>query len=555
MDGNPIVQYPRSSSLESRWYVGETLSEVYFYPNAPTSNPHWSASPTDPNYFQGWSAPGNSGNSQQYFQPSYPTNLNEYHVWSTALSHVILDNNNQPVLGTDGQPLTQPGWRYADYTRVGPATTWNRYSALPAGDYYIAFSGAAPVFNGDTYSVQYLQAPVNFDYDTLQNNQSALGPAGLGTWQYYLDSHGQAAYGTIDFNITQISSTLVNSTWKSNAGGTWAGSGNWSGSVPNGIEQYANFGTFNGTITTPQNVNITSPITVGSISFDNTNSYTLGGSTITLDVLISPNATINVLSGSHTISAPLVLNQDTILNVAQANSVLNLAGPITSTLKQITKTGAGVAQVTPLNAYAVNVTGGTFKFSAQPTANTVSIVQQLVVSGAGSKVDLTNNSLVVDYNGQLGAPPSPIGDIRTYLHNSQLFTSATTGGNSIGYVANTSAQLASYGGQTFPPGDFSQIIYKFTYGGDANLDGVVNALDFNALATNFGVSNNTFWTAGDFSYDGVVNTLDFTILATNFGRGTLSPLGAPLALGTAVPEPAAVGLLMASMMLFKRRRR
>ena len=143
----------------------------------------------------------------------------------------------------------------------------------------------------------------------------------------------------------------------------------------------------------------------------------------------------------------------------------------------------------------------------------------------------------------------------TYLHNSQLFTSATTGGNSIGYVANTSAQLASYGGQTFPAGDFSQIIYKFTYGGDANLDGVVNALDFNALATNFGVSNNTFWTAGDFSYDGVVNTLDFTILATNFGRGTLSPLGAPLALGTAVPEPAAVGLLMASMMLFKRRRR
>jgi len=39
------------------------------------------------------------------------------------------------------------------------------------------------------------------------------------------------------------------------------------------------------------------------IAFDNTHAYTIGGATITLAVLISDRASINVLSGSHTISA------------------------------------------------------------------------------------------------------------------------------------------------------------------------------------------------------------------------------------------------------------
>jgi hypothetical protein len=349
----------------------------------------------------------------------------------------------------------------------------------------------------------------------------------------------------------------VNSQWKSNAGGVWTGSGNWQGAVPNGIEQYANFGTFGGTITTPQNVNLSAPVTVGSISFDNTNSYNINGATITFDVLISDRESINVLSGSHTIASPIVLNQDMNINVAPAASLLDLTGPITSPLKLIEKQGQGTAQVIGLNAYALNVTGGKFKFSAKATPNSgASIVRQFVISGAGSQVDLTNNSFVDDYNGLLGAPPSPIEDIRGYLHDGTLFTSATAGGNAIGYVANTEAHLASYSGQTFPTNDFSQILFKFTYAGDANLDSVVNALDFNRLASNYGVGTNNFWTQADFNYDGMVNSLDFSILATNFNRGTLSPLAAQPALGSLIPEPSMLGVAMGMMGLqFRARRR
>ena len=56
----------------------------------------------------------------------------------------------------------------------------------------------------------------------------------------------------------------------------------------------------------------------------------------------------------------------------------------------------------------------------------------------------------------------------------------------------------------------------FFYGGDANHDRSVNALDFNVIATNYGKTNATF-ADGDFNYDGSVNTLDFTLMAARFG--------------------------------------
>jgi hypothetical protein len=58
---------------------------------------------------------------------------------------------------------------------------------------------------------------------------------------------------------------------------------------------------------------------------------------------------------------------------------------------------------------------------------------------------------------------------------------------------------------------------------DANQDGKVNALDFNALATHFG-SAGTF-SQGDFNYDGTINTQDFTQLGQQFGK--VLPASAP----------------------------
>src|SRR2546430_6698224 len=63
-------------------------------------------------------------------------------------------------------------------------------------------------------------------------------------------------------------------------------------------------------------------------------------------------------------------------------------------------------------------------------------------------------------------------------------------------------------------GQSTNVTVAYTYAGDSNLDGKVNALDFNSVATNF--SGATQWTSGDFNYDGAVNGLDFNALASNF---------------------------------------
>ncbi len=84
----------------------------------------------------------------------------------------------------------------------------------------------------------------------------------------------------------------------------------------------------------------------------------------------------------------------------------------------------------------------------------------------------------------------------------------------------------------------------------------MNALDFNAVATNFG-SSGKYWQDGDFTYDGNVDTLDFTMMARNFNQSI--PVAGDLlgpALGTLVPEPASIILIAAAGAFgFQRRRR
>ena len=50
---------------------------------------------------------------------------------------------------------------------------------------------------------------------------------------------------------------------------------------------------------------------------------------------------------------------------------------------------------------------------------------------------------------------------------------------------------------------------------DANFDGVVNSLDFTAIASHFNESGHK-WSEGDFDFNGIVNGLDFNALASNF---------------------------------------
>jgi hypothetical protein len=86
----------------------------------------------------------------------------------------------------------------------------------------------------------------------------------------------------------------------------------------------------------------------------------------------------------------------------------------------------------------------------------------------------------------------------------------------------------------------NQIIAKYAYRGDVDLNGVVDGNDFTAIQQNFGLTGlglGRGWRLGDADLNGTVDGNDFTIIQQNFGAGSGLPLAPPD--GGAVPEPAA----------------
>ena len=257
---------------------------------------------------------------------------------------------------------------------------------------------------------------------------------------------------------------------------------------------------------------------VGTLNFSSPQSYTIAGTaTLTLDVTTG-TAAIGVTAGSHTISAPVVLADNTTITSA-AGSGVALTGALTATGRTITKAGAGSVQFEAVKASSLIVNAGSAKISSKGTANSAaetSVVSSLTIA-SGASLDLSNNSAVIDYTGAVG---TLVGDVRGHLLAGRLTSSSADASRRIGYGDNAVLNKPTFGGQTV---DASNILIKFTYGGDSNLDGQVDVTDLGALATSWQTS--APWTGGDFNYDGFVDVSDLGILATNWQLGVGSPLG------------------------------
>jgi hypothetical protein len=224
--------------------------------------------------------------------------------------------------------------------------------------------------------------------------------------------------------------------------------------------------------------------------------------------------------------------------------------------------GAATLTVAGLNQPSVTVdTTGTLVINGGSSNSTNS----LTILGNG-KLDLTNRHLFIDY----GTGPDPISQIRQYLQNGYN-GGAWNGSGGIDSSAANSLYGVGYadGADGVVTGLSSgQIEVAYALLGDANLDGVVNGVDFTILASNLGKSV-TGWDKGDFDYDGAVTGIDFTALVRNLGK---SASGADVVLPASdyvaidafaeanglmadVPEPASAGFLLAAGFGFMTRRR
>lgn len=188
------------------------------------------------------------------------------------------------------------------------------------------------------------------------------------------------------------------------------------------------------------------------------------------------------------------------------------------------------------------------------SGNTLSIKG---LTGSTGTLNLTNNNMVIDYDGD---PTAELSSLRTNLLGGHVRTGLADSAHRLGYGDNADPllQLSSFSGETFPAGDFTQLLVKYTFGGDANLDGSVNITDLLALSDHWQGSN-AFWTEGDFNYDGLVDAKDLGILAANWQASEASLNAAVAEMGvslTAIPEPAtAASATLAVLAMAAMRRR
>jgi hypothetical protein len=366
--------------------------------------------------------------------------------------------------------------------------------------------------------------------------------------------------GNRRFDSFTIEATLLgggaSASWATNGNGNWSVGTNWTSNpaTPHGVDNAATFGS---AITAPHTATVDVNRTVGAITFDSAFAYTLAGpGVITVDVS-TVWGSISAVSGSLVISAHVTLNMYTFFTCA-AGSGVAVTGNLTAAGRAVIKAGAGTAQFQNVRAATLNVTAGTASISAKGTANSTggtSVVQTLSIAASGATLDMTNNSLVIDYTGGVG---NLVDDTMQHLQTARLTSSSATLATRLGYGDNAVLNKADFGGLTV---DTDSLLIKFTYAGDSDLDGDVDVSDLGALATNW--QTNSVWTGGDFDYNGTVDVNDLGLLASNWQAGVGNPLGPDLqtalsSLGlpsASVPEPAGVGLVLATVALKCQRRR
>lgn len=341
-----------------------------------------------------------------------------------------------------------------------------------------------------------------------------------------------------DQNHNALASINSMNAWKTNANGNWSDPANWITVTPNAVDHVANFGPL---INSPRTVTVDSPKTVGVINFDSANRYTINGGTVTLDVS-SGNAAIQVTSGSHTIASPVVLNDDLSIAVNSASSVLSMTGALSAAGRRVTKEGAGAVQIAQLEASALAVNAGTVTIAPGAGAGRVGTLNLGAGATPTTTLDLSDNDLI------LTATPSSavVAAIVQAWHNgawdqvgltSSAARTAAPANKTLGTVTGEQFHAAQGAGALFdgvPIAD-SDVLVKFTYYGDSDLNGVVNFDDYARIDSGFNNAG-TDWFHGDFDLNGIVDFDDYSLIdqAFNTQSGVL---------GSAVPEPSSTFLL------------
>ncbi|MEI8373033.1 MAG: autotransporter-associated beta strand repeat-containing protein [Planctomycetota bacterium] len=373
-----------------------------------------------------------------YTAIQYNSSLNVINpITNTRVGTISLPNSSSGLAITpDGQYLYASGRDNAGIFKVSTATntllatipnsatSWAPIRMFPAGDRF----AVADVDNGlKVFSTASDTLLTSINFGTSVNGldvspdgrylalclQAANQVKLLSTADYSVVSTYTVAPGPIECLFSKDSSklyvgsntafTLTELTevgaprWAVDSNGTWSSTSNWSGGSPNSIGSQA---LFSDGITAPRTVTVDVPVTVGTLTFNNANKYTISGAqTLTLQASTGSAAVINVVSGGHEISTPMALGSSTNVMVNNASDSLAFSGPIGGS-GTLTKVGNGTLVLSGNNTYSggTTISGGTLQLGdAIHTGTIIGNVTNngsLVVTGIPALTSISLNGVI-----------------------------------------------------------------------------------------------------------------------------------------------------------------
>jgi autotransporter-associated beta strand protein len=503
-----------------------------------------------------------------------------------------------PITGSVGEPLTALGFATGAPTGVG--TTINLYS----GVFAMGADQADPV-STTVLSINSFRNTINF-------SGGAIASSGYDYLANFNHSYGYAIVGNAS-NGTYVSANFAgNMTIMPNSVGTVL---TYDPLNPGTGSRNLNF-TTNGT-SVPGNITWDTNSTL-MISAGNTSGGAVSFGRTLGAIVVDSGATLNISSGSI-VNIGFVPGLTGTGTSGTASAVLSGIDPLTGTNYPLSvnvvdnggivwggRTGLNNSTGTSdtgFKEYAVgNLTigsTGTATLNAAATgvvnpnlSQTVLTVTGTLTIQSGGKLDIGSNVLIVEDVGTTGLAQITSMVKASYNRGNWntttgLVSSAAAADSrhltGIGVILNddgTGTGNPLYGsgfeGSNEPNTSNNvdtDVLVKYTYYGDTNLDGAVDGSDYSRIdsayqSENFSGGLTTSpvsgWFNGDFNYDGVVDGSDYTLMdnafnaqGISFGTNPAAVVSAQIDGGSSVPEPATLSLLIlgAVGILGRRRRR
>ena len=259
----------------------------------------------------------------------------------------------------------------------------------------------------------------------------------------------------------------------------------------------------------------------------------------TADALSDGIDHVNVANNSTT-SFNVVAGSKNVGNLTGSGNT-NLSNNASLTARQIRQ---GVLNIGDGSVATVRAHGG---------ADGVLVVNTLNLNTSGA-LDLKDNDLVVN-NGSFSALNAQVlaGATSPTVVPGAINSTTTDGSQILAMFDNALVSASDW--QGIPIGA-NATVGKYTYFGDANIDGQVTGDDYTVIDANLNTDPavGLEWLSGDMNLDGIVTGDDYTVIDANLGLGVGNPL-TPSSL-SAVPEPGSLGVLAAAGtgLLMRRRR-